>query len=782
MIGQAISHYKILEELGHGGMGGVYKAEDLRLKRCVALKFLPVELTQNPEARERFITEAQAASALDHPNICSIHEIDQVENGQLFIAMACYTGETLRRKIDGRHIPPSEVIDIVRQIAQGLSLAHRHGIIHRDISASNIMVTDDGVVKILDFGLATLADQGFARKKEQSSGTLSYMSPEQIAGAEIDHRTDIWSLGVLTYEMLTKRQPFRGDHTPAIMYSITTEEPSNLSALCKDVPRELQELCTTCLQKEKSARPQSMNELLGMLGHPAIRESERQRSSRVWTAVTAVVLCGLVAAWFIFRNVHTPGDGFARTNIGILKFSNGTKDERAATWPETIQALLVTYLTGVEGLAIFEPVSLNNMIEAGAPGSAEGAKLFSLLANADVTYALEGNMLKTAGQFTIYAKMSKAATREVMSTWQIAVKTEEELPAAVDSLSRQLLDYLQESSLLRMKEPYLKPWWPRRFSSMAAVKSFNLAFQYAFKGDHEKSNIYMRQAIQLDSTFVTPRVWLVVRLMARRDTLAAAEHYRHLVAAYPGASPFEQAVIRWADACYKGNLRDQEQALKQALEYSPGNNILLYSLGRVLYQRENYKGVIALLQPALKLNWHYSPMYHLLGQSYDWINRFDEAEVILKEAITMPNMYPESYSLLGTIRLRKGDTTGALAYDAQYIKVMKERGNSLPAIYDRLATLNFIESRYENGSMYYRLSTAGQNEDPSEHLRRASKYLTTADTNLAIGEYFRTLVLDSTNAEAHRMLITMFESRGKTARAQYHRGALAKFESINGGK
>ncbi|MEK9137141.1 MAG: hypothetical protein AAB393_08460, partial [Bacteroidota bacterium] len=575
--------------------------------------------------------------------------------------------------------------------------------------------------------------------------------------------------------------------------SITSEEPPDLSTLCKHVPAELRELCMKCLQKQKEARPQSMNELLELLGssaHPTATTSEfsgRYKFSRVWVGILAFALCGVVVAWFILRNVGTPTAESARTNIGILKFSNAVREEGPAGWPETIQALLVTYLTGVEGLAIFEPVSLNNMIQAGAPGSVEGVKLFDLLSNADVTYALEGSILKTRGLYEIHAKMSKAASRQVMSTWQIAVESEENLPAAVDSLARQFLDYLQEASLLTLRDPQLKPWWPKRFSSMAAVKSFNQACQYALKADHEKSNKYLRQAVQLDSTFITPRVWLVVRLIARGDTLEAGEHYRHLMAVHQRASPFEQAIIRWAEACYQRNLQDQERALSQALEYSPGNNILLYNLGRVRYMRADYKGVIAALLPAIKMKWHYSPLYLLLAHAYDWEYRYGEAQEILEEALTMENVYPGVYSLLGTIMLRKRDTTKAREFDAMYVKVMKERGYSLPVIYDSMATLSYVEGLYENGSMYYRLSIADHKELPIERLRRAETWLIQEDTNRAIGEYYRTLVLDSTNVEVHTRLAKMFEYRADPvrddlARARTHNIAAAKLDSAQRGK
>jgi len=215
MIGKTISHYKIIEKIGEGGMGVVYKAEDTKLKRTVALKFLPPVLSIDSEVKERFIHEAQAASSLDHPNICTIHEINETEDGQLFIVMACYEGEILKFKIDNCQLTIQESIDIAIQIAQGLTKAHEKGIIHRDIKPANIFITNDGIVKILDFGLAKLSGQIELTKTGTTVGTVAYMSPEQARGEPVDHRTDIWSLGTIIYEMLTGLLPFKGEYEQA---------------------------------------------------------------------------------------------------------------------------------------------------------------------------------------------------------------------------------------------------------------------------------------------------------------------------------------------------------------------------------------------------------------------------------------------------------------------------------------------------------------------------------------------------------------------------------------
>ena len=197
MVGQTVSHYQIREKLGGGGMGIVYKAHDVRLDRTVALKFLSPELTRDEDAKRRFTQEARAASALDYPNICTIHDIDETPDGQMFLAMAFYSGETLKKKIEYGPMKLDQAVDIAIQIAQGLAKAHAAGIVHRDIKPANVIVTADDLVKIVDFGVAKLMGQTALTRTGTMLGTVSYMSPEQILAEDVDHRTDVWSLGVL---------------------------------------------------------------------------------------------------------------------------------------------------------------------------------------------------------------------------------------------------------------------------------------------------------------------------------------------------------------------------------------------------------------------------------------------------------------------------------------------------------------------------------------------------------------------------------------------------------
>ena len=260
MIGEIISHYRIIEKLGEGGMGAVYKAEDTRLKRIVALKFLPRSLTGDANAKQRFIHEAQSASALRHNNVCTLHDISETEDSNLFIVMDCYEGETLKKKIEKGSIKIDEVIDISAQVCEGLARAHEKGLIHRDIKPSNIFITNDGTVKIIDFGLAKLSEATELTKDGTAPGTISFMSPEQIKCEEINQRSDIWALGVVMYEMITRQQPFKGDFEQAITYSILSKNPESITRIRTGVPMELERIVLKMLEKDPDERYQHIDD------------------------------------------------------------------------------------------------------------------------------------------------------------------------------------------------------------------------------------------------------------------------------------------------------------------------------------------------------------------------------------------------------------------------------------------------------------------------------------------------------------------------------------------
>ena len=282
MIGTTVSHYKILEKLGAGGMSVVYKAQDLRLDRYVALKFLPPGLSEDDYSRSRFVREAKAASVLDHSNICTIHEIGETDDGQLFIVMSHYDGETLRKRLERGPVPSAEAVNIARQICLGLLRAHEAGILHRDIKPANIMITTQGEVKILDFGLAKMLDQTKLTETGSKLGTIAYMSPEQVNGIDIDPRTDIWAVGIILFEMLTGELPFRSDSPGAILNAILNKDIPRPSSRRDEISPLLDKIVARAAQRDPADRYHSTEQILQDLTI-ASRDSTSPRINEITT-------------------------------------------------------------------------------------------------------------------------------------------------------------------------------------------------------------------------------------------------------------------------------------------------------------------------------------------------------------------------------------------------------------------------------------------------------------------------------------------------------------------
>jgi serine/threonine protein kinase/tetratricopeptide (TPR) repeat protein len=335
MTGDTASHYHIGDRVGAGGMGVVYKAEDTRLKRTVALKFLHPELTRNEEAKLRFIQEAQAAAALNHPHICTIYEIDE-HDSRSFIAMEFIEGENLKERIQKGPLPVEDILSITIQIGEGLHEAHQKGIVHRDIKPGNIMLTQKGQAKILDFGLALLGAQAPNTRIDTTLGTAAYMSPEQAGGKEVDRRSDIWSLGVMLYEMITGTRPFTGEYEQAVMYSILHDEPAPITALRSHVPMDLERIVDKALAKNTAERYQHIEDMLldlralgsatpsrEMTRKTALK-SGREKAAVIVAAVIFLVFLGVaillrIFSWTTSRQKPVAD---ARKMVVVLPFEN----------------------------------------------------------------------------------------------------------------------------------------------------------------------------------------------------------------------------------------------------------------------------------------------------------------------------------------------------------------------------------------------------------------------------------------------------------------------------
>jgi serine/threonine protein kinase len=364
MIGKTILHYKIIEKLGEGGMGVVYKAEDTKLDRTVAIKFLPRPVTANPEERKRFVIEAKAAAALNHPNIATIHAIEEAD-GEIFIVMEYIDGHELKNIVGALHAEPLPIDDIINyatQIAEGLQAAHKKGIVHRDIKSSNIMITRDGKVKIMDFGLAKVG-QGIQLTREKSTlGTAAYMSPEQAHGDEVDYRSDIWSFGVVLYEMLVGKLPFRGDYEQAMIYSILNEEPE----LPEYIPAGFDSIILKALAKKPEERFQSATEIITDImklknetDSNSFTRSSRikrpmQKQSKKWVvpAVILSLVIILIAGYFYINNKFKGGTVTnERKMIVVLPFENlGAPDDEY--FADGITGEITSKLSGLSGLGV----------------------------------------------------------------------------------------------------------------------------------------------------------------------------------------------------------------------------------------------------------------------------------------------------------------------------------------------------------------------------------------------------------------------------------------------
>lgn len=467
MIGQTISHYKILEKLGEGGMGVVYKAEDTKLKRTVALKFLPPELTRDPDAKKRFVHEAQTASALEHNNICTIHEIDETEDRHMFIAMACYEGKSLKERIERGPLKLEETIDIAIQLGQGLSKAHEKGVVHRDIKPGNILITEDGQVKIVDFGLAKLRGRTKLTKTGTTLGTVAYMSPEQSQGKEVDHRTDIWSLGVVLYEMLTGQMPFKGDYEQAVVYSILNEEPELITNLRSDVPTELQQVVQKAMQKEPTERYANLAELLTEL--KSMRKKLQVEDARLLAE----------------KEKPLP-------SIAVLPFVNMSADPEQEYFCDGMAEELINTLTKIENLRV--PARTSAFAFKG-----EKIDMREIGRKLNVATVLEGSVRKAGNRLRITAQLINVA--DGYHLWSERFDREmDDIFAIQDEISMAIVSNLKVR-LLRDEEDKLVK---RHTEDPEAYSLYLKGLYFSFKASPEgieKALQYFREAIDKDPNF-----------------------------------------------------------------------------------------------------------------------------------------------------------------------------------------------------------------------------------------------------------------------------------------
>ena len=524
MIGQTISHYRVLSKLGEGGMGVVYKAEDTRLKRIVALKFLPPEFTRDADAKERFAREAQAAAALDHPDICTIYEIDEVQD-QIFISMAYIDGERLKDKIDRGPLKLEEALEIAIHVAQGLQAAHEKSIVHRDIKSANVMLTASGQVKVKDFGLAKLTGRTKVTREGTTLGTVGYMSPEQSQGEDSDHRSDIWSLGVVLYEMVTGLLPFRGEYEQGLVYQIINSAPTALTSLRTGVPLELERIVNKCLEKKRDERYQTAADLIADVKHLqrtlasgtyATQQSMPQTAAPVgpirkqrwvyWT--TPVVVLAIVAVVLLVAKMKTPrrvappeGKSDAQQtslpqerpipeqkSIAVLPFVDMSPQKDQEYFCDGITEELINRLGNIQSLRV--PARTSAFYFKGKTDVIRevGSKL-------NVQTVLDGSVRKSGEQLRITAQLINVA--DGYQIWsQTYDRTLEDVFAIQDEIASAIVDALQ----LKLSPQETHKLSEHSIDNVRAYECYLKAIRQIYRFDEKSLDsafVYLRTAIDI---------------------------------------------------------------------------------------------------------------------------------------------------------------------------------------------------------------------------------------------------------------------------------------------
>jgi len=630
MIGKTFSHYKILEKIGEGGMGVVYKAEDTKLRRTVALKFLPKELTCDEEAKQRFIQEAQAAAALDHPNICTIYEIDESKLapaeagvGHTFISMAYIEGQSLNQKIKAGSLEIDEALAVANQVARGLQKAHEKGIIHRDIKPANIMLTEEDQVKIMDFGLAKLSWGVDLTKTATIMGTVAYMSPEQARGEQVDYRTDIWSFGAMLYEMLTGERPFKTTHDQAVLYSILKEDPIPMTKIRKDIPKELERIVQKSLEKDPKKRFTSMSALLTDL-----------------------------------RSVGRPPISVAagKPSIAVLPFVNMSTDPENEYFSDGLAEDLINALTKITDLHVVARTSSFAFKGEKVDIREIGQKL-------NVDNLLEGSVRKVGNRVRITAQLIKVA--DGYHLWSERYDRDmEDVFAIQDEITEKIMDKLLVALDVRGKPP--------EEHGPIDVEAYNLYLKGRYclnKFEMDKALAYYEQAIEKDPVYAlayaaVAEVYTLLSMgfdilpnkeampKAREAAQKALELDPHLAEAYvslglvalsydwdPKATkeyfqealelnPNSSSAHQWYEFYWTYLEADLDEAtahLERAQELDPLNFLIKVRLGFMSIFRRDYDDALDQFRVLADLEPNFALLYLSFATAYVFKGMYDEA-------------------------------------------------------------------------------------------------------------------------------------------------------------
>lgn len=501
MIGKTISHYKVTGKLGEGGMGVVYEAYDTVLKRKVALKFLPAGLTSDDESRKRFVREAQAAAALDHPNICTVHEIGEDE-GQTFIVMPCVDGYGLADRLKDGPLPVDEALDIAIQVGRGMAKAHKNDIVHRDIKPGNILITEDRHVKIVDFGLAKLGSMSKMTMVGTTMGTAGYMSPEQARGGEVDSRSDIWALGVVLYEMLTGSMPFRGEVDAAVIYSIMNEEPEPVDEACPECPEGLSSIITTALAKETAERFQSMDELVAALeavhggdSVPTVKRPAGRSGGRANRRIaTGIIVVAVIAAAILGYRFLRRGQTIESIAVLPLIDHSAADNERGIV--DGFTGTLITELGKIETVRLTGHRSVMKYRDS-------EKSLSEIAGELDVDALLEGELVRDGEKVQLTVRLYGIDPERQLWTETFNRKYEDiltmysEVTCAIAAQIKAAISPAAEAAMANRKEVN-----PRAYDNyIIGISWLNASIDYEMEGDLGKAKKFFDASLAIDSTY-----------------------------------------------------------------------------------------------------------------------------------------------------------------------------------------------------------------------------------------------------------------------------------------
>ena len=672
--------YQVIEEIGRGGMGVVYKAEDTRLKRTVALKFLPAELTSNVEAKERFVREAQAAAALDHPNICTVHEIDEAEE-KTFISMAYIEGQSLKERIEKGPLEIDEALNITVQVADGLEEAHKKGVVHRDIKSANIMVTGKGQAKIMDFGLAKVAGGSLVTKEGTTMGTLAYMSPEQTRGEKTDNRTDIWSLGVVLYEMLSGQLPFKGEHEASVLYSIVNEEAKALKNITS-IPEELEQVVGKALSKNPDERYQKVGELLEDLravtmGLEPVMAKARPRKVKLaqikrnflYAGIAVLVVVVFVFGFYLFTMRGRPID-----SIAVLPFENVNADPDTEYLSDGITETLINKLSKLPN---FKRVINRNSVftykgqkvDPGQVGRELDVKavLITRMVRSGDMISISPALVNTSDNSQIWGEKY---TREFKDVFAL----EEEIAMAItQALQLKLTDEAKQQLTKRDTENleaydlYLLGRKHLRKRSPNGLKRAIEYFQQAIEQDssyaealagladaygllpnyggaqpkevYPKAKAAVEKALELDSTCVEAHTVLGrLKYAFEWDWIGSEKHLKRAIELNPN---YAEAHFRYGLLLTKvGRAEEALDSVMRGQALDPLWAAATFTVGQVFWYLRKTERAIEEFRRAIELDSTYAIAHLNLGFVYYQASRFEEARSEWESLVGVPGFGP----------------------------------------------------------------------------------------------------------------------------------------------